>query len=194
MRNHIENICTDLGTSLLRPTMKLLTCAVLMLQTFSGSSAHMMVAQGGTLNFVDNDVFMVLSLPTSAFKLRDTDGNSALSLAEFNSQRQLVSEMIKQRVQLSDQSGALLLEGLMLSPEVDHDSDPEHVSQVVVLGKFRYRESSERLSFSNDLFGDDHSEKEFKMSARRKPNKIEQLFVLVPDGSSQELLVELLDK
>lgn len=156
--------------------------------------AHMMVAQGGTLNFVDNDVFIVLSLPTSAFELNDTDGNSALSMAELNSQHEIVIEMINERVQLSDQSGPLLLQGLMLSPEKDHESALEHVSQVVVLGKFSYAETSEKLSFSNDLFGDDQSEQKFKMSARRKPEKIEQLFELVPDSSSQELVIELLAK
>ncbi len=157
--------------------------------------AHMMVAQGGTLNFVENnDVFMVLSLPTSAFNLEDSDGNSALSMVEFSKQRKRVIEMVNERVQLSDQIGALELEGLMLSPEVDHDSQPEHVSQVVVLGKFKYRDTSEQLTFTNDLFGDAPDEQLFKMSARRKPQKIEQLFELVPDSSSQELLVELLGK
>ncbi len=32
------------------------------------ANAHLMVAEHGTLNFVDNNVFIVLSIPMSAFK------------------------------------------------------------------------------------------------------------------------------
>ena len=43
--------------------------------------AHVMVAQHGTLNVVDNDVFMVLSLPVSAFE--GVDDENLLAIAKL---------------------------------------------------------------------------------------------------------------
>ncbi len=154
--------------------------------------AHMMAAQGGTLNFVEDDVFMVLSIPVSAFELKDSDGNNAISMIEFNRQRDRVMMHIRDRVILSDDSGPLILQGIMLSPERDHNSEQENISQLVVLGKFTFGEDSKELSFSTDLFGSHSDEQEFNMAARRKPSGIEHLFQISPDKPSQILDAELL--
>ncbi|MDO6795819.1 hypothetical protein Q4601_16060, partial [Shewanella sp. 1_MG-2023] len=47
------------------------TCITLSGLTFSSVQAHMMVAQHGTINLVDDGAFMVLSLPVSAFHFLD---------------------------------------------------------------------------------------------------------------------------
>ena len=46
-----------------------------------------MVARHGTLNFVDDGAFMVLSLPMSAFEGIDDDGDGKVSMIEFNNHR-----------------------------------------------------------------------------------------------------------
>ncbi|MEZ9140430.1 hypothetical protein AB4153_09300, partial [Shewanella sp. 10N.286.52.E4] len=58
------------------------TCIILSGLTFSSVQAHMMVAQHGTINLVDDGAFMVLSLPVSAFhfldnSLTELDGSDA---------------------------------------------------------------------------------------------------------------------
>ena len=49
--------------------------------------AHMMVAQHGTLNVVNEVAFMVLSVPVSAFEGIDDDGDGQLSMEEFTQHR-----------------------------------------------------------------------------------------------------------
>lgn len=92
------------------------------------ASAHFMVAQHGTLNFVDDGVYMVLSLPMSAFSVEDIDGNGAISMVEFNTQRATVVAMLRRQVNLQDANGAIYLDGLMLAPELDHDAAQEKIS------------------------------------------------------------------
>jgi hypothetical protein len=43
--------------------------------------AHLMVAQRGTLNLVDNGAFMVISLPVTALAGTDDDGDSRLPMS-----------------------------------------------------------------------------------------------------------------
>ncbi len=51
------------------------------------ANAHLMVAEHGTLNFVDNNVFIVLSIPMSAFKGVDENKDGKVSIVEFNAHK-----------------------------------------------------------------------------------------------------------
>ncbi|MCG8412989.1 MAG: hypothetical protein MI746_02120 [Pseudomonadales bacterium] len=170
---------------------KILTtvATVLVSLTFAPlTSAHFMVAQHGTLNFVDDGVFMVLSLPTSAFSLTDDDGDNAISMVEFNTQRAMIVEKVRGRINLNDDLTSYELLGLMLSPELDHDSVRENVSQVVVMGKFDVSESQGELVFTTDLFGSTSDEQKLEIAAKRKVKKLVQEVELTPERRSFTLL------
>ena len=59
--------------------MRYLTGLCLLLCAIAPAQAHLMVAQHGTLNLVGDGVYMVLSLPVSAFAGSDDDGDDKLS-------------------------------------------------------------------------------------------------------------------
>ena len=160
-----RNILLDLG----------LLCTLLLA---SAAEAHFMVAQRGTLNFVDDGVFMVLSIPSSAFDLKDSDDNNLISMVEFNNQRSTIAYMVKNRILLSDELGSRELLGMMLSPELSHDTHEEHISQIIVMGKYSIAKQSGELRFHTDLFGADEEERELTISAKRKTHQIEQEFIL----------------
>lgn len=72
-----------------------------------------MRAQRGTLNFADDGVYMVLSLPVSAF---DDNKNGLISMIEFNKHRADIVTRIKSGVVLSEKKDDKIIQGLMLSP------------------------------------------------------------------------------
>jgi len=150
-----------------------------------------MVAQRGTLNFVDDGVFMVLSIPSSAFDLEDSDGNNLISMVEFNNQRSTIAYMVRNRIVLSDGLGSRELLGMMLSPELSHDTREEHISQIIVMGKFSIAEQSGELRFHTDLFGTEAEERELTISAKRKTHQIEQEFILSDATTTTVLNAEL---
>ena len=156
------------------------------------TSAHFMVAQHGTLNFVGDGVFMVLSLPMSAFELSDDDANGAISMVEFNRQRAKVVASIREEVSLRDESGPRLLLGLMLSPELDHDSIQENISQVIVMGKFNLDDLLGEMSFKVGLFGTAPEEQKIEVVAMRKSDNITQQIELFPGKVSSSLMSALL--
>ncbi len=151
------------------------------------ASAHFMVAQHGTLNFVDDSIFLVLSVPVTAFMLEDTDGDGGISMIEFNTQRIPVVKTIRQQIVLSDAETEFTLQGLMLSPELDHHSAKEKLSQIVVLGKYSVPETVGDLYFETNLFGKYPDEKKLEIKASRKSSNLSQELVLTP-GNTVELL------
>lgn len=146
--------------------------------------AHMMVAQHGSLNVVDGGVFMVLSLPVSAFSGIDDDKDGKLSPQEFAIHRAHISEVIHREVVLKDSNGKLSLKGMMLSPVTAHHAPKAPASQLIVMGRYTLVESNSELEYQVGLFGNNTTEKTMAITATRKEDGNKQIIELSPKHSS----------
>lgn len=81
----------------------------------AAASAHMMVAQNGTLNLLGDGAFLVASLPASAFLGVDDDGDGALSAAELRAHQTKIIASMHSGISLQDETGSLPLQGLMVN-------------------------------------------------------------------------------
>jgi hypothetical protein len=156
----------------------------------ASAQAHLMVAQHGTLNFVDDGAFMVLSLPISAFDGIDDDSDGKISMIEFNNHRATIVESVEQNITLSDKQRKLSLEGIMLSPVVPHDASDKSISQLTIMGRFVLADSNATLRFQVDLFGKQSAEQQLKITATRKSDKQAQVFELTPAISEEMLFTD----
>ena len=155
--------------------------------------AHLLPKQRGTLNFVDTGAYMVLSLPVSVFIDFDDDENGLLSMVEFNKHRPAIMSRIRDGIIMSENGDNRFLQGLMFSPvgEDEHNASvTAPISRVYVMGKFILDSPNSELIFSNDLYGDQASERVFKMSAKRKVDGQKQVFELSPNASKKILFSE----
>ena len=147
-----------------------------------------MVAQHGTLNFVGDGAFMVLSLPVSAFDHIDDDADGELSVAEFTKYRPAIVAAVNANVQLLGEEGPRLLQGMMLSPVVPHDGRQVPTDQLVVMGRFALagmdtqsgNALSGKLRFHLGLFGNTAEEQLMEMTATRVVEPKKHKFVLTP--------------
>jgi hypothetical protein len=138
--------------------------------------AHLMVAQHGTINIVDDGAFLVLSLPMPAFADVDENNDCKVSMLEFNLHRAAIIEMIKQNVSLSDNAGSLPLHGIMLSPVQPHHSSEKTISQLTVMGRFTLNDPASTLNFYTGLFGKKVVNKFWK-SPQRESLRIKKRFL-----------------
>lgn len=152
------------------------------------AQAHLMVAQHGTLNIVDDAVFMVLSLPVSAFTGIDDNGDGKLSMKEFNHYRSVIIKTVTDNVTLSDKTGVQPLEGMMLAPAIAHDIPIEPATQVIVLGRFTWDAAGNAAQFSMKLFGQQPDEQRVEMAVTRRSDGLERVFELTPQSASGALL------
>lgn len=153
------------------------------------AQSHMMVAQHGTINMVNNGAFMVLSLPISAFNDIDDDINGHLSTVEFNAHRVEIIAQILAKVKLKDNNGLRPLEGLMFSLGDDHH-DADTATQLIVMGRFAIDNNATNLIFSLDLFGLAEAEKVMIMSVKHKAANQKMAFELTPEHPIQNLFAE----
>ncbi|MDP5030382.1 MAG: hypothetical protein NWQ54_12990 [Paraglaciecola sp.] len=155
--------------------------------------AHLMVAQHGTLNIVEDNVYMVLSLPISAFNNLDDDKNGEISMLEFNMHRSAIVESVKNNIVLSDQNGERPLKGFILSPVSSHDGTNQTLSQVTVMGRFTLDQKEDVLSFATKLFGNEKSEQVLEITATRRSDHKKQIVELTPDANSIDFFVNNLN-
>lgn len=170
--------------------MRYISGLLLLLMSISPANAHLMVAQRGTLNLVDNGVFMVLSLPVSAFADIDDDGDEKLSKEEFALHRPAIVDTINTHIRLFDQNGPRPLEGMMLSPVTPHDDPIAPTKQLVVMGRFVLDSSSTKLSFHAGLFGQQPDEQVLTVTAKDKARALKHKMVLTPEQNNVQLFVE----
>ncbi len=150
--------------------------------------AHLMVAQHGSLNVVDEAIFMVLSLPVSGFKGFDDDGDGLLSIEELNVHREAITNEVHSQIILEDDTKTILLEGIMLSPVVSHEKPKEPVSHLVVMGRFTVSQNLASTNFKMGIFGNEAKEKVMKMRLKRKSDNYQRNFDLTPENIMSRLI------
>jgi hypothetical protein len=146
--------------------------------------AHLMVAQHGTLNIVDDAVFMVLSLPISAFNGVDEDSNGKISILEFNNHRDTIVESLRQNVTLSDRLGNCSLQGVMLSPVASHGVVEAQITQLTVMGRFTLNDPTSSLRFHIGLYGRQAAEQLLEITATRTRDHQQSAFELTPANNT----------
>ncbi|WP_298940774.1 hypothetical protein [uncultured Psychromonas sp.] len=142
-------------------------------------SAHLMVAENGTLNFVDENVYVVLSLPISAFKGVDDDNDGHVSLKEFNEHRTEISANIMHNIYLSDVSNKFNIDGLLLNPTVSHENTTE-IDELTIMGRYSLPTPDTKVSFSVKLFSGHKKLQHYDITATNKKQALHNKFQLNP--------------
>jgi hypothetical protein len=148
--------------------------------------AHLMVAQRGTLNVVGDGAYMVMSLPVSAFKGVDDDGDGMLSLAEGNAHLRELEAQVRDGVQLLGSRGALPLEGLMITLSPPDNAPTAPTAHLVVVGRYALGPAADGLSMKLMLFGTSSAEQTQEITVTRGAEK--QRLILAPGREQREIL------
>ena len=154
----------------LRPLLALLCLAGL-------ASAHLMVAQRGTLNIVGNGAFMVMSLPVSALTGVDDDGDGSLSNAELTSHTADIGKQVKAGLTLSQEGQARPLEGLLM--DVTPPEGQTETTQLVVMGRFALADGTQPFTLTASLWGDTEAERSLSVTVTRGEQT--SLLILTPN-------------
>ncbi len=147
----------------------------------TSASAHLMVAQHGTLNFVGDGAFLVMSLPATAFPLADENHDGRLSALELQQHQADLATAVQSEVQLLDSLGPRPLEGMLFSLAAAEDEPASEGVQLVVLGRFALADPAAPLRFELKRFGEGAEQVTFTRGADS------QLVVFSPGHTSAAL-------
>jgi hypothetical protein len=146
-----------------------------------------MVAQHGSLNIVDNGVFMVISLPVTAFKNVDDDNDGKLSNEEFSRHRPSIASTVHEKITLSENGRKITLQGMMLAPVTSHHSLQTPSSQLIVMGRYTIVSPNSDLRYEIELFGTMPPEKTLEITVTNKQYNNKQVLKLSPKKTTASL-------
>ncbi|NBT79680.1 MAG: hypothetical protein EBT04_14795, partial [Betaproteobacteria bacterium] len=128
---------------LLRRALARPSALALVLGTFLGlfialpaAHAHLIVDQKGTINFVEDGAFMVVSLPVTALEGADDDGDGKMSFAEMARHTPELQRQIRAGIHLTDRSGEKTLDGLLLNLSPPDNAPGSPATHIVAMGRF----------------------------------------------------------
>lgn len=174
-----------------RKILSLLSALFLSILWVNQASAHLMVAQTGTLNIVGGDAFMALSIPLSALENVDQDDDQQVSLFEFNSRRNEIITQIHTAIGLETKGSPAVLHDLRLVPVRPHSGDSVYISQLIVLGRFELADGMKALNFRMSLFGRNPEESSMKVTAKHPRSGQESVVLLTPAAPSSALFASV---
>ena len=163
--------------------------ALMTLLALPAAHAHLMVAQRGTLNLVDDGGYVVMSVPVSAMRGVDDDGDGRLSLTELRAHALSIEAQVQTGLQLVSDTGPLPLQGLMLNLSPDDGAVGEPAAHLVVMGRFALADGSppavSQLQLRFNLFGQTADSQQQTVTVSRGSEA--QLLVLRPGHESAGL-------
>ena len=157
----------------IQPVQRMLTLLFFPLFFVGGSAcAHLMPAQKGTINVIDNAAFVVLSLPVSALRGVDKNQDGRLADAELIQHRSALELQVKQGLRLYDGKVAGQVEFIQINNTPDERDEhhlPQRVggTQLLAMLKIRFAQAPQALRLESDLFGKAASEQQFTLKASR---------------------------
>lgn len=153
----------------------------------NSARAHAMVAQHGTLNYVGEHVFLLLSVPVSAFSTLDDDNDGEVSMIEFNLHRKGISEVVKSNIYLVEKETKYFIEGLLLSPTISHTEDNNNIDQITVMGRYTLPGDKTQTHFNIGVFSPTKDLQTYTISATNKKQNLVRQFELKTASNSQKV-------
>jgi hypothetical protein len=164
----------------------LLVLLIAGLAFWSTASAHLMVAQKGTLNLNGTGAFLLVSVPTSALKDVDDNKDGLLSPQELSTHYSSVTKQLQAGLQLSDTDGSRPLEGLMLTLSAKDSIEGHPADQIIVMGRFALADPNRSMSFQTTLWGKNVSEQSLSLTMTKELEDA-QLLLLTPQHPQAQL-------
>ena len=134
------------------------------------ASAHLMVAQKGTLKLGKGGYYFVVSFPVSAFTGVDDDGDGSLSSRELRAHNaRIKAAILRGFILSSDEVGPLPVEGLLL--QMGHTHDRSRATHIIAMGRFNATEGVRDLTLETHLFGEEKKATRLTISITRGGDK-----------------------
>jgi hydrogenase/urease accessory protein HupE len=133
------------------------------------SAAHLLPAQNATLNTIDNAAYVVVSVPVSALRGVDNDGDGKLSLEELQRNNAMIVEQFSARFKVTDgdNKGETVLNWLV-PPQTDAtETTDDHSTYVILMHRVNFARAIEHPTISTDLFGTGPGESQMTITATR---------------------------
>ena len=132
----------------------------------SSAGAHLLPVLSGTLNVIEQNVYVVLSLPASAFRELDIGPDGSLDIDQYHRVEESLTAQIKQGLRVDSDDQAPELMELMTHVSPRDRKSPTDQDALVVMLEYRFVATPKTVLIKTNLFGDRASEQQLTIKAQ----------------------------
>ncbi len=163
--------------------IKRFLAAICLLMLASGAQAHLLPKQNATMNIVDEAAFFVVSVPVSALKGVDDDGNGMLTTQEIEQHHQSIKQQFADRFKVTNdgQAGTSALSWVMAP---DGSGAQMQADYIVIMHRTNFPVVPENPVLTTDLFGTNPDEQQITVKATL--DGVSEVAILRPDVTAHQ--------
>jgi hydrogenase/urease accessory protein HupE len=133
----------------------------------SSAGAHLLPILSGTLNVIEQNVYVVLSLPASAFWGLDKGPDGALDIDQYHWVEESLIAQTKQGLRVDGDGQTPELIELMTQVSPRDRKSPTDQDALVVMLEYRFAATPKTVLIKTNLFGDRASEQQLTIKAQK---------------------------
>ncbi|MEO0440667.1 MAG: HupE/UreJ family protein [Pseudomonadota bacterium] len=154
-----------------------------LLMLASSAQAHLLPKQNATMNIVDNAAFFVVSVPVSALKDVDDDGNGKLTAQEIQRHDRSIKQQFADRFTVTNEGegGTSVLSWIMAPDGGGGQMASDHI---VIMHRMNFPAVPENPVLMTDLFGTGPDEQQ--MTVKATLDGVSEVAILRPDVTAHQ--------
>ena len=133
----------------------------------SSAGAHLLPILSGTLNVIEQHVYVVLSLPASAFRGLDKGPDGAMDIDQYHRVEESLTAQIKQGLTIDGDGQAPELIQLMTHFSPRDLKSPADQDAIVVMLEYRFAATPMIVLIKTNLFGDRATDEQLTIKAQK---------------------------
>ena len=133
----------------------------------SSAGAHLLPILSGTLNVIEQHVYVVLSLPASAFRGLDKGPDGAMDIDQYHRVEESLTAQIKQGLTIDGDGQAPELIQLMTHFSPRDSKSPADQDAIVVMLEYRFAATPMIVLIKTNLFGDRATDEQLTIKAQK---------------------------
>ncbi len=133
----------------------------------SSAGAHLLPILSGTLNVIEQHVYVVLSLPASAFRGLDKGPDGAMDIDQYHRVEESLTAQIKQGLTIDGEGQAPELIQLMTHFSPRDPKSPADQDAIVVMLEYRFAATPMIVLIKTNLFGDRATDEQLTIKAQK---------------------------
>lgn len=133
----------------------------------SSAGAHLLPILSGTLNVIERHVYVVLSLPATAFRGLDKGPDGAVDIDQYHRVEESLTAQIKQGLIIDGDGQAPELIQLMTHVSPRDPKAPTDQDAIVVMLEYRFAATPMIVLIKTNLFGDRATDEQLTIKAQK---------------------------
>lgn len=164
--------------------------SVALMCTSSVALAHLMPANRGTINLVNEKAYMVISLPLATFGAVANGASiqgGSMTHQELKAQEDILRRVVRERLTLSTPEHSAKFDSILLNLPTGYGHDPERGDELMIMASATFAQAPINITFTSTLWMDESKPLKMQMTVTQQGKTIQKEVATLTPGAQEHV-------